>query len=725
MEGTSPESLSYSLFLDHIKTRGPPVGQVNQLDHVRSRVSPSWVPDDAVTTCYLCKKSFSLWRRKHHCRACARIFCYECSSKSIVLPEDLDSYPEGPRNGSYMFSMHSIWFSKRSHTDKYRKKERVCDRCYDRFTEIYSLDMWIRIFKHLELPDLACVSRVSKQWNRAANVCRTLFRDTQYILPGYSMSPIQDQLLKINRKYISGHSRWLVKLLDNLDWTKPDDIAEVKSILFAKRKVKCWSLMCTRLCNSEISGFEVIELLQTRILDLQIRRFVISRLDTLSDEEFECAIPQITFGLRHELSGDSTLLDLLVKRSVNNSIIRTYAYWYLVVLKSQNSQFTPFYNLFLAKLDEALGRTVVYNELLQGRRFYKILSGMPADKHKARQHLGTNLVKMNFTTEITPFTFKESLCLPIDPSLKVISIIADEISTKDSVTSPILIPLLCVSDSEHNKVIRKDILYKPEDLLKDNVMMNIIRLMDRILKRDENIDFGIVTYRVIPTDVNGGFIEIIPKAETLYSIQNRMQFTIQNFLLEHNKDVSITEIRERFIKSAAAYCVISYLLGVGDRHLDNIMVTTNGHLFHIDYGFILGYDPKPMSPAMRITQGIVDAMGGTNSTDFQAFKQYCTRIYNCLRRYTHLFLALLNILTEDGLNLDAGKYKKDRLKEEILSRFVPSENASDAESQILLKIDTSFRSTTPRLFIDFVHYHMKETLTLKPSSLTPYFWKKS
>ncbi|KAL4136986.1 hypothetical protein PRIC2_000513 [Phytophthora ramorum] len=56
-----------------VKTRPPPMSASNQY----------WMPDHLCKVCYDCSAAFSLFRRRHHCRLCGQIFCYECSNNFV------------------------------------------------------------------------------------------------------------------------------------------------------------------------------------------------------------------------------------------------------------------------------------------------------------------------------------------------------------------------------------------------------------------------------------------------------------------------------------------------------------------------------------------------------------------------------------------------------------------------------------------------------------------
>jgi phosphatidylinositol 3-kinase len=80
---------------------------------------------------------------------------------------------------------------------------------------------------------------------------------------------------------------------------------------------------------------------------------------------------------------------------------------------------------------------------------------------------------------------------------------------------------------------------------------------------------------------------------------------------------------------------------VGDRHLDNLMLTKSGKLFHIDFGYILGRDPKPLPPPMKLSKEMVEAMGGVHSEHYQQFRKLCYTTFLHLRRSGTLLMAVL------------------------------------------------------------------------------------
>eukprot|EP01060_Flectonema_neradi_P019832 TRINITY_DN2734_c0_g2_i1.p1 TRINITY_DN2734_c0_g2~~TRINITY_DN2734_c0_g2_i1.p1 ORF type:complete len:546 (+),score=67.71 TRINITY_DN2734_c0_g2_i1:59-1696(+) len=47
---------------------------------------PDWKPDADAKECEICLRSFTILRRRHHCRACGGVFCGPCSSNKLLLP---------------------------------------------------------------------------------------------------------------------------------------------------------------------------------------------------------------------------------------------------------------------------------------------------------------------------------------------------------------------------------------------------------------------------------------------------------------------------------------------------------------------------------------------------------------------------------------------------------------------------------------------------------------
>ena len=270
--------------------------------------------------------------------------------------------------------------------------------------------------------------------------------------------------------------------------------------------------------------------------------------------------------------------------------------------------------------------------------------------------------------------------LPWDSSIECIGVAAEGIMVFNSATKPWKIPLI-VKTQSGEKII--NVLVKFEDVRKDKLTMIVANFLQNVCKGILDIN----TYNVFPICNNCGWIEMVEKSSTLYDIKHKFNTTLQNYIMDLNPSLTIQKMRKRFIKTCVSSCVLCYVMGVGDRHLENILVTRDGKLLHIDFSYILGDDPKNLKVEMKITQDMVNMLGGSDSKYFKIFKENCTLAYKKIRLRSSLWYILLSYLNFSVPSIDSFKYTESTIKDNIIEILLPGENDKEASMQIIDIVD--------------------------------------
>jgi phosphatidylinositol-4,5-bisphosphate 3-kinase len=179
-----------------------------------------------------------------------------------------------------------------------------------------------------------------------------------------------------------------------------------------------------------------------------------------------------------------------------------------------------------------------------------------------------------------------------------------------------------------------------DDLRQDLFTLQILRVMDMIWK-SYGLDFQMTNYGCLSTGPNTGLIETVQQAETIAKIQRKHGLTgsfklvLLTWLKDKNKNDKLKSAIKNFTFSAVGYCVATYILGVADRHSDNIMIKENGLMFHIDFGHILGnfkrkFGIKRENVPFILTHDFVDIINngekGITTANFLIFKKICAEV---------------------------------------------------------------------------------------------------
>uniref|UniRef100_A0A8C4V8E8 Phosphatidylinositol 4-phosphate 3-kinase C2 domain-containing subunit alpha n=1 Tax=Falco tinnunculus TaxID=100819 RepID=A0A8C4V8E8_FALTI len=505
------------------------------------------------------------------------------------------------------------------------------------------------------------------------------------------LSKEDKEFLWEKRHYCHSHTSSLPKILvsaPHWDWAS---LPEIYSLLHQ------WP---------PLSPLAALELLDSKFADQEVRNTAVNWIETLSDDELTDFLPQFVQALKYETYLDSALVKFLLARALGSIRIAHYLYW-LLKDTLYDTKFGVRYEQILGAFLSICGKRL--REELEKQTRLVQLFGMVAERVKQTSGSARQAALQNGMERVQLFFLKNKCRLPLNPSL-----VAKELNIKAcSFFSSNAVPLKVALINADPLGEEINVMFKVgEDLRQDMLALQMIKIMDKIWLQ-EGLDLRMVIFKCLSTGKDRGMVELVPASDTLRKIQVEYGVTgsfkdkpLAEWLRKYNPtEEEYEKASENFIYSCAGCCVATYVLGICDRHNDNIMLRNTGHMFHIDFGKFLGHAQmfgsfkRDRAPFVLTSDMAYVINGGEKPTiRFQLFVDLCCQAYNLIRKHASLFLNLLSLMLSSGLPELSGvqdlKYVQDALQPQT----------TDAEATIFFTrlIESSLGSVATK-FNFFIH----------------------
>ncbi|XP_063237766.1 phosphatidylinositol 4-phosphate 3-kinase C2 domain-containing subunit beta [Bacillus rossius redtenbacheri] len=460
-----------------------------------------------------------------------------------------------------------------------------------------------------------------------------------------------------------------------------------------------WDWACLRDLHATLHSWSplppvgALQLLLPCFPDAEVRRMAVTWIGATRSDELVDLLPQLVQALKSETWEASPLAQFLLRRSLGSPRVAHHLYWLLVqALPGQFPQNSSeqqgeddaslsaaryhrrlqlMLRALLATTGEALRQRFLSQQLLV-RNLYEAAESVKATKEALR------LTRLTQELEPIHHALHESpTCLPLSPSLEVGGLLVRGCSYFPSNTLPLRLAFLSPSGALVPAIFKVG-----DDLQQDMLVLQMVRIMDKLWLK-EGLDLKMVTFSCVPTGHKRGMIEMVTNAETLRKIQVELGLTgsfkdrpIAEWLAKHNPStLEYERAVENFTASCAGYSVATYILGICDRHNDNIMLKTSGHLFHIDFGKFLG-DAQMFGNFKRdrtpfvLTSDMAYVINGGDkpSAKFHHFVDLCCQAFNVVRKHGNLLLNLFCLMVSSGIpgvTMEAVSYVQRALSLEL------------------------------------------------------------
>ncbi|CAL8242415.1 unnamed protein product [Merluccius merluccius] len=493
--------------------------------------------------------------------------------------------------------------------------------------------------------------------------------------PLHPLSPEDKELLWHFRHECIRHPRAYPKLLASVCWGRQEDVQAAHSML---ERSSAW----------DSSGLDVglaLQLLDCHYSDARVRSLAVRKLETLGDDDVLRYLLQLVQAVKFEPYHDSALVRFLLKRALRSKRIGHFLFWFLRSEIVQSMHYQQRYAVLLEAYLRGCGDAMLHDfrkqvemtEALQ--KVTREIKAMSADKYDVSSQVVFQLRQKLEAVQSSglPQTFR----VPYDPGLRAGALMIEQCKVMASKKKPLWLQFKRADPSSLSPDPIGIIFKDGDDLRQDMLILQILLIMESIWEM-ESLDLLLLPYGCISTGNRIGMIEIVKDATTIANIQQSVVGSRGAFkdeiLHQWLRDKCGNEDRfqqavERFLLSCGGCCVATYVLGIGDRHNDNIMITESGNLFHIDFGHILGnyksfmgiskeWVPFVLTPDFLYVMG---TSGKKTSPHFQKFQDVCVKAYLALRHHTNLLIILFSMMLMTGMPQLTSKEDIDYIREAL------------------------------------------------------------